>query len=187
MVGSILSYVGMTLTIFLLNIIPAFAPPSWLLLSIYKINNPGQNIFIIALLGVLGSVAGRSVMYAYSSILGNHLPKKYSHNVGHFRVFMEKRKLGLFMTSFLFSLGPLPSNFLFIASGISKTKPMPVFAGFAIGRLISYLAIVYASFAVADIIQSFGFNVKILADLLGIAASLSIIFIDWKKVLGKEK
>ena len=185
--ANILSYVWVTFGTFLINIVPAFAPPSWLFLSIHKIGNPQQSVFLIAALGVLGSVLGWAVMYFYSSKLRRFLPKKYLRNADYFRKFAEKQKLGFFAASFLFSLGPLPSNFIFISSGISKIKLLPVLAGFALGRFISYSILVYASFGVMRFFQGFGVDVKFLADIIGILATVSIFFIDWKKLVKNKK
>jgi membrane protein YqaA with SNARE-associated domain len=186
MTGELFSYVAVTLIAFLVNVIPAFAPPTWIVLSLYKINNPQLNSLVLAFCGVIGSIAGRFVMYLYSRVLGKYIPQKQADNLNYFRRFIGEKKLGLFLGTFIYSLGPFPSNFLFIASGISGIEILPVLAGFALGRIISYASFVYISFRAFVFFEFFGIEtVRYIADLLGILATVCVIFIDWRKVLEK--
>jgi len=188
MIEELSSYVEVTLIAFLVNVIPAFAPPTWIVLSLYEINNPQLNSLALAFFGVVGSVAGRFVMYLYSKALGKHIPQKHADNLDYFRRLIGDKKLGLFFGTFIYSLGPLPSNFLFIASGISGMEILPVIAGFALGRVISYASLAYASSKAFVFFKFLGVeNVRHAADLLGIVGAVSIVFIDWRKVHEKTK
>ncbi len=140
----------------LVNIVPAFAPPTWILLSIFEINNPSLNSFVLALFGVIGSVSGRFVMYLYSTIVGKYVPRKQADNLNYFKKFVMERRLGVFEATFLYSLSPLPSNFLFITFGISRAKVLPVLVGFALGRLVSYSILVYLSLKASVYFHFFG-------------------------------
>ena len=183
LIQELLKYVEATFLAFLVNIIPAFAPPTWILLSIFEINNPNLNSFVLALFGVIGSVSGRFVMYLYSTAVGKYVPQKQADNLNYFKKFMMERRLGVFLGTFVYSLSPLPSNFLFIAFGISRAKVLPVLVGFALGRLVSYSILVYLSLKASIYFDFLGMaNVRHAADLLGIIGAVSIIFIDWKKV-----
>lgn len=127
-------------------------------------------------------------MYLYSKLLGRFIPQKCSDNLNYFKKFIEDRKLGLFLGTLIYTLSPLPSNFLFIAFGASSVEVLPVLAGFALGRALSYACLVYASFKAFVFFKFFGVeNVRYVADLLGILAAVSIIFIDWRKVVEKIK
>lgn len=46
--GRFLGYLEATFLAFLVNVIPAFAPPTWIVLSLYKINNPQFNSVALA-------------------------------------------------------------------------------------------------------------------------------------------
>lgn len=184
----VLGYLEATVLVFLVNVIPAFAPPTWIVLSLYKINNPQCNSLVLAFFGVIGSVAGRFVMYRYSRAVGGYIPQKYADNLSYFRKFIGEKKLGLFFGTLIYSLGPFPSNFLFIAFGVSSAEVLPVLGGFALGRAISYASLVYASFRVFVFFEFFGVeNVRYVADLLGIVAAVSIIFINWRRVVERKK
>jgi membrane protein YqaA with SNARE-associated domain len=178
-------YLEVTFVAFLVNVVPAFVPPTWIVLCIFAINNPHLSSLSLAFSGVIGSVAGRFVMYLYSKQLGKYIPHKYAENLEYFKKFIEERKLGLFLGTLLYSLSPLPSNFLFLAFGLSRVELLPVIAGFAIARIISYSSVVYLSTKAFAHLTFLGIeNVRRIADLLGLLAGVSVIFIDWRKLGG---
>jgi len=187
-IKELLSYAEVTLMAFIVNIVPAFAPPTWIVLSLYKIQYPGMSSLALAFFGVLGSVIGRFVMYHYSRVIGKHVPQRYADNLKYFRKFIEGKKLGLFLGTFIYSLSPFPSNFLFMASGISGISVLPLVVGFALGRFVSYASLIYVTYETFGYFHGFGAgNMKLLADLFGIVASILIIFVDWKKMYEKTE
>ena len=91
------------------------------------------------------------------------------------------------MGTFLHSLSPLPSNFLFIAFGVSRVKVLSVLAGFALGRLISYATLVYLSHSASTYFHFFGTGIaRDLADVVGIAGAISIM-LEVGRQIGEEK
>lgn len=189
MVLEILEYLEVTLIAFLVNVVPALAPPTWVVLSVYQMNHLELTSLGIALFGVIGSVAGRFVMYRYSALVGKHVPRKQADNLRHFRELVEGRRQGLFLGSLVYSLSPLPSNFLFIASGISGMELLPVIGGFAVGRFISYAFLVYASSRAYEAL--FGIfdmaHLRLAADILGIVIAALTAFVDWSKIFDQSK
>lgn len=184
--GLIWIYVQVPLVSFILNIIPAFAPPTWIILTLYKILHPDFNIFLLAFLGMIGSVAGRFVMYYYSKFFRKYLPKRDRNHLDYLRKLGKGRNFELFLLTFLYSLSPLPSNFLFITSGITSLEIRPLVFGFGLGRFTSYSLITYGVFRTSLLLKEFGMgNVTLIMDLLGILASILVMFIDWKKVYKK--
>ena len=183
----LLNYVEVILLAFLANVVPAFVPPTWMVLSLYHIDHPFLNTPIVVLLGVVGSVGGRFVMYYYSRLLGRYVPNKYAENLKSFRSLFEKRKFGVFIGSFIYSIGPLPSNILFIASGISRTAILPILGGFALARGVSYLLLISASLRVFSFLEVLGVPyVKDIVNILGIVAGIAVALVDWKKFRRKS-
>jgi len=183
MIENFTNYIEVILVSFVVNVVPAFVPPTWMVLSIYHFDHPLLNTPIIVLSGVVGSVAGRLVMYYYSRILGKYLPSKYKGNLKNFKGYVEERKRGLFLGSFIFSIGPLPTNFLFIACGIARTAILPVLGGFGLARGISYSLVIYASLTIFTAIAPFGGPYfKEIVNILSIIAGISIVLVDWKKL-----
>jgi len=183
-ITSLLTYLSVAVTTIVVNVVPALAPPTWLVLALYKINHPYLDILGLAIFGVIGSVVGRYLMYKYSQFFGKYVPKKEVDNLRYFRKFVGETDPRVFIETFLFSLSPLPSNFLFISFGLSSINITPVLFGFALGRLLSYTFLIDASFrSFAYLSASFGgTEVRIAADVLGLLFAIAIIFIRWKKV-----
>ncbi len=188
MFEDLFNYLWLILFIFVVNIIPISAPPTWLLLTLQNTHNPAQDILLLAFLGVVGSVAGRFVMYWYSRIFAKFIPKNYTRNINYLTKFIRKRHIGVMLGSFLFSLSPLPSNFMFISAGISRLKLLPIIAGFAGGRIISYYAIVYAAQQARIVIEPYlNIDIRIVIDVIGLLSVLALFFINWKNLYLKIK
>jgi membrane protein YqaA with SNARE-associated domain len=166
-------------------VIPAFAPPTWIVLSLFKIQNPSSSVIGIVVFGVIGSVIGRYVMYRYSEAIRKFIPRKHTDNMNFLRKLIERQKLGLFIGTFIYALSPLPSNFIFITSGISGIQILPVLAGFALGRFISYFSLVSATHIIFSNRLLNTTIVKGLAEVIGILLILPILFVNWKKVYYK--
>ena len=180
----IFHYLYITLFSFVVNVIPALVPPTWAILSLYKINNPAINTLLLAFFGVIGSVTGRYVMYRYSHFFGRYIPKSDAENLNYFRKLVGDKGFGLFFGTFLYSLSPLPSNFLFIAFGLSGVNIPLVLLGFGLGRFLSYSLLVGVSFRSFSFISDF-FDIpylKLAVDIMGIIFAISIVFIKWKKL-----
>ena len=182
----LLLYLELILFAFLVNVVPALAPPTWIILAMFKNHNPELSILAIAVLGVVGTILGRYVMYLYCRALGRHVPQKYGKNLTYVSRLLGKHKVGLFFGSLLYALSPLPSNFLFISFGVSSLEIFPVLGGFAAGRLISYTALTYATHRVFLFLEALGLaNLRLVIDVLGLVGGISVIFIDWESMAAK--
>ncbi|MDD3159607.1 MAG: hypothetical protein PHQ98_01405 [Candidatus ainarchaeum sp.] len=138
LIEQIILYAFEWLIIFLINLVPAFAPPTWATLSYLYINFE-QNLIVLAIIGVTASTAGR---YALAKLSGLFSKKIHSEEkkkeLDVLKEKLEGKNNEKFWFTFFFSLSPLPSNALFIALGSIKTDIKPALAGFFIGRLINY-------------------------------------------------
>jgi hypothetical protein len=183
---TILLYLEVLVVAFLVNLVPAFAPPTWIVLCLYQLNNPQLNILGLAGFGVVGSVTGRYGMYLYSKFFGKYVPKKQANSLSCLAQFAGGKRKTVLFGSFLYALSPLPSNFLFIASGLSFMRVLPLLAGFAFGRVISYASLAYVSstlFSLAGVGNVwYG---RLVVDILGVAGGFSIVLINWERTLQK--
>ena len=64
--------------------------------------------------------------------------KEQESNLDAIGNFLNKKKFGYTLTSFLFAATPLPSNMLFVAYGMMRAKSIGLYIGFWCGRLVSY-------------------------------------------------
>ena len=172
--------------IFLINVIPAFMPPTWVFLAyVYVVQ--GGNIFVLAILGAIASTCGRVVLAKWvGPLIARFLNKPMRNNIEYAREEFEKRPGMEFIVTFLYSLSPLPSNTIFIIAGTAKLRFVPIVAGFFFGRVISYASLMFAANFTAQAIKA-SFDLQNpyvwLVDVLGILFTLAILLIDWKSVL----
>lgn len=174
--------------VFLVNIIPAFAPPTWIVLAYFYITNP-QNLLLLILIGVTASTAGR---YALAKFSGKFFMKFASpekkKEIELIRNKLQKRKKAKFLFSFLFAIGPLPTNAFFIAVGSTKTKLKEVMWGFFFGRLLSYLFLVYTSekvfTAFEETLMGEAKIFTLVLEIIGVLLILAFFLVDWKKIIG---
>jgi len=187
--GGLIAYLEVIVSSFLVNIAPAFTPPTWIVLSLFKIHNPGTSIIVIAMFGVIGSVLGRYVMYAYSKFFSKYISKKEERNLSYFRKFVGGKEFNLYLGTFLYALTPLPSNFLFISLGLSKTKIGPAMIGFALGRFLSYFILITTSFRTFNYFSLFvdESKIRLAMDLFGIISAIAILFVNWESVYNKSR
>ena len=117
----LLIYLVIFLVVFVLNVIPIFAPPTWTVLSFVAIRfNP--NIIVLALVGAVSATLGRLLLSRLSTVMIRQ--KFLSHgtreNIDAVKVRLEKnQKLG-FAVFLFYAFSPLPSNHLFKFNRIAK-------------------------------------------------------------------
>jgi len=177
------------LIVFLVNVIPAFMPPTWIVLAYFYITKGGDPL-MLAVFGALFSTLGRLVLAKWSGPLVSRLltkPMKKNVEFAHEK-FSEKPFASFFFT-FFYALSPFPSNAIFMIAGTAKIRLIPIVFGFFIGRVISYFVLLYLSlFAVGVVNSSLSFEDPLVwaIDLLGIALTIAFFMIDWTKFLGKK-
>jgi uncharacterized membrane protein YdjX (TVP38/TMEM64 family) len=183
-------YLSVIFSVFIINIIPAFMPPTWVVLAFAKISDPSFDPFLLALAGAVSSTAGRAVLSYYSAFFRRFFTKDMCEHAEYIRHFFDKKDKELFLGTFIYSLSPFPSNIVFIANGLTKVNYKPIFAGFFLGRLISYFALIVLSQSLFLALSNY-FHSEVLTsylfEVLGVVAAFSILFIDWKKLLGRRK
>jgi hypothetical protein len=126
--------------IFILNVIPAFAPPTWITLSFIGFSSPDVSVAPLAVTAAVAATTGRLALAKLSRIIvrGRFLSEPTRENVNAIKASLEKHRLltfGMFLT---YAFSPLPSNYLFIAYGLTTLRLSSVTAPFFIGRLASY-------------------------------------------------
>lgn len=181
-------YLYLFLVVFVFNIVPAFAPPTWLVLSYFKLKNPSLETTIILFVGLVGATLGRLVMYHYSYFFSSFLPKKNKESLRFIGELSQKSMFKVFLGSFIYSLSPLSSNIMFIFSGAGNINRVPLFLGFFFGRMISYgIALVLYVNTINFVEHSLNFDVKNISDIITLIIAIGLMFVDWKGLYGKLK
>ena len=126
--------------IFVLNLIPAFAPPTWMALALVGFQYHDTNALLLSGIGAVAATLGRLTLAKLSHVLLRKklLSDAHRANIDVIKDHLEKRRT-LTVSLFLFyAFSPLPSNFLFIAYGLTGLPLLRVALPFFIGRLASY-------------------------------------------------
>jgi hypothetical protein len=128
------------LVVFLLNVIPAFAPPTWMVFSYLGFRFPSHVGWSFALTGAVAAVMGRSLLGNLSRVIvRNHwLSEAARGNVDSLKAELEKRPKLTFGLFLFYAFTPLPSNYLFIAYGLTTMPLVRIVIPFLIGRFVSY-------------------------------------------------
>jgi hypothetical protein len=126
--------------VLLLNLVPAFAPPTWMAMSWVDFNISEDNPFVFAIVAAGAATIGRLVLarFARSLMRGRLMRKSDRENIGVVEEWLKKRRKLTVGAFFLYALGPLPSNFLFIAYRLSGLPLRIIGATSFVGRTISY-------------------------------------------------
>jgi len=183
------SYLGPLIVLFLVNISPILMPPNWLILSSFYALDDSMNIAVLAIVGATASTAGRFVLKQLVSKFKNHSNNNTS-NLTVIGDYLNKKKYGYVISSFVFAVTPLPDNILFVAYGLIKAKSIGMYVGFWFGKLLAFYVMLTISPAILiPFTRLFEDRLVgiLLADGLGIIAIIIFAAIDWNILLNKKK
>jgi membrane protein YqaA with SNARE-associated domain len=179
-----------------LNVLPAFAPPTWTTMSFVGLAAPNVNFLLIAGVAATAATSGRIVLALLSDALirRRFLSDRARHNVDAIRLGIENRPMVTFGTLLGYSCSPLPSNYLFIAYGLTALPLSFLALPFLIGRFVSYAFWLWAGFAVGDaldwgLLESTPYFVGyyIMSQLLLVPAIYGFTRLDWRGVFAERR
>ena len=140
------------LLVTILNIIPAFVPATWTVITFLSVvyNIPFVSISIVS---AFAATLGRVILAKLSrTVLREHfLKERTKRNLESIEAYLSERThVGyIFFLSYAFT--PLPSNQLFIAYGLTSLKLRYLAIPFLIGRVTSYLFLTFIMNKIADV------------------------------------
>lgn len=184
------------LVIFFLNLIPAFAPPTWMVFSYLGLRYQIANVAILAVVGASAATLGRLTLAKLSRVIIRQkiLSEQTKQNIDAIREGLQgKRKLtfGIFL---FYAFSPLPSNYLFLAYGLTTLELRLIAVPFFLGRTVSYSFWGLTSSAVASKL-SIGHG-NTLSYLTGyfIATQILLLYVvylftrvDWRALFNEKK
>ncbi len=184
------SYLGIFFLLIAVNAAPILMPPTWIILSSFFALDASLDPFLLAIVGATGATIGRFFLKYISGFFRRFVGKEQESNLDAIGNFLNKKKFGYTLTSFLFAATPLPSNMLFVAYGMMRAKSIGLYIGFWCGRLLSYYIMITISEAVlAPLLQLFEDRIIgiIVADIIGIGAVIFFTCINWQVLLFQRK
>lgn len=139
----------MVLVILATNSLPAFAPPTWIILIFFLLNYE-LNPFLLVILGVISATTGRAFLAWYFRKFAHLVPTRFSTNMEYAGRYFQKSNSKRYAILALFLVSPISSAQLFEAAGLMKTVALkPLLAAFALGRTISYSTYVTGASVIA--------------------------------------
>jgi len=184
------SYAGIFILLVGVNAAPLLMPPTWIILSSFYVLDQSFDPLILALVGATGATIGRFVLKIVSGYFRKVVGNQQKSNLDSIGDFLNRKRFGYIISSFLFAATPLPSNMLFIAYGLMRAKSFGLYIGFWFGRLISYYVMITISkIVLTPFIELFEdrYIGILVADALGIAVVIFFTCIDWNLLLVSRK
>lgn len=182
--------------VFVLNVVPAFAPPTWIALSFVGLIIPSVNVLAVAVVGAAAATLGRIALAKLSGRVVRHrfLSEPTRLNIDAIKQGIEGRK-ALTCTAFMaFALSPLPSNYLFIAYGLTSLPIMLLAVPFFVGRLLSYGFWVMTASTVGGHLNLDSFDSSaylsayfVLSQLLLLPAIYGFTRVDWHAAFAERR
>jgi len=184
------SYFGIFLLLIGINAAPILMPPTWIVLSSFFALDSSLDPLLLALVGATGATIGRLILKNLSGFFRRFVGKEQKSNLDAIGNFLNRKKFGYVLTSFLFAATPLPSNMLFVAYGMMKAKSIGLYFGFWVGRLLSYyIMITISSVVLTPFLELFEDKIIgiLVADIVGIGVVVIFTCINWKTLLLERK
>src|SRR3970282_1596409 len=184
------SFFGIFFLLLGINTAPLLMPPSWMVLASFLALDPSLDLIVLALVGATGATIGRFFLKRISHLFRSFVGKEQKSNLDIIGNFLNRRKFGYVLTSFLFAATPLPDNMLFVAYGLMRIKSIGIYIGFWFGRVLSY----YIMLSISDVVlvpflQLFEdrYTEIIIADGIGIGSLVLFASIDWGVLITQKK
>ena len=178
--------------VFLFNLAPAFAPPTWTVLVLFSLNSH-LSPFLLVTFGALAAASGRFILAHATGLLRNKISRKTKENLLLVGRVLERNPKGKFVSLMLFALSPLPSAQLFEAAGLMGMRLLPLTALFFSGRIISYSIYVTGGTTLKEqglselIVNNLKSPVGIGIQILSLFGIYLLTKIDWSLRLHKHR
>lgn len=175
--------------VFVVNLVPAFMPPTWSVLAFFLIQFD-LPLLPLALGGAVAATAGRLVLALGARALGPRLlPADVLRNLRDLGAYLRSHSRWIGPAVLVYSFGPIPSNQLFMAAGLAHLDLRLVAGAFFAGRVVSYTFFSHvADRAVSRVEDLFAEAVttpQLLAlELASLAVLVAIAKIPWGRLLG---
>jgi membrane protein YqaA with SNARE-associated domain len=184
------------LLVFVLNVIPAFAPPTWMVFSFLGFRFPNHMNIALAFVGALAATLGRFTLAKGSNLIVRQrfLGNAARQNVDVIRERLSQRKKLTFSILLFYAFTPLPSNYLFIAYGLTAMELKLITIPFFIGRWVSYSFWTFAASSIARRITlentdalSYLSVYFVITQVLLLTLVYLFTRIDWRHLLSERK
>jgi len=183
------------LAVLVINVLPAFAPPTWMVLAFYGFNFPPAQLWQawqIGLVAALAATAGRWLLASFAQRVTHSrwVNAAMRDNLDAVAEALERRRAASALAFLMFALSPLPSNLLFLAYGMTRAPLAWLALPFFCGRFVSYsLALAGGAYAASQLpheLSGWTGAYFLLTQLLLLALVYAFAKLDWRRVLRSQ-
>jgi membrane protein YqaA with SNARE-associated domain len=182
-----LDYLLLVIVVFGINLLPAFGPPTWAVLVIFRLNWALDVVPLVAL-GAVAAASGRLALATGARRLRGRFSEERRKSLAAAEQALTGNRGKAAAGLGLFAVSPVPSAQLFVGAGLLTVPLLPLTGAFFAGRLVSYsLYVGAASLAgdslgdvVADSLSSPG---GIALQVAMLVALVALVRVDWARVL----
>ncbi|RKU05250.1 hypothetical protein C7H84_03695 [Burkholderia sp. Nafp2/4-1b] len=184
------------LLILLLNLMPAFAPPTWMAMSWVGFNLPDGNPLVFAVVAAGAATTGRVILaiFARSLVRSRWMRDADRENIDVATHWLRKHRTLTAGAFFFYALSPLPSNYLFIAYGLSGLPLRIIAAAFFVGRATTYAIWAHLGrFASTRLDVESGFEGTylggyfVVTQLVLLGVVFALMRLDWRALLTERR
>lgn len=183
------------LAIFVLNVVPMFAPPTWSVLSFLAIRL-GSNLVLLAVVGAVAATLGRLVLAKLSRIIirQKFLRDDTRRNIDAVKDRLESNTKLTSGALLFYAFSPFPSNHLFIAYGLTTLRLKLIAIPFLVGRVVVYSFWAFTASGAAQMLNYRSMTSRsifsyyfIASQLFGLLSIYVFTKIDWQRVFSEKR
>lgn len=192
---TILVFLLIFVVVFALNVMPAFSPPTWTVVSFVAVRF-GSNVVVLAILAAVAATLGRLVLAKLSTVIVRQkfLREETRKNIDVVKERLETNTRLTFGLFLFYAFSPLPSNNLFIAYGLTALRLKLIAIPFLLGRMVSYAFWAFTASGIAGLFSNRWINGSsffsiyfVASQLLGLATIWVFTKIDWRRLFEEKK
>ena len=175
----------------LFDIVPFPFAPAFTIMVFFQILFD-LNVWAVIVIGVMGSVLGRSILLLYTPLMADkYLKASKNEDIKFLGDKMNENKWKGILVVLAYSLLPLPTTPLFLGGGISKIKPLYIIAPFLVGKFTSDSIALHLGKFASENQQSIIDNIfswqSITSFVLGFVMLFCLFFINWRSLIYYKK
>jgi hypothetical protein len=185
-------YVLVLLGSMLVDCIPVFAPPAWMLM-LFIMFKFDLNPYVVVIVGTIGTVCGRMIFVTcIVPWLGRKaIGSKKDSDLKFVGEKLSQKGLMVFIFVFVYAILPLSTTALFMTAGLAKFKKKMIIPPFFLGNLIGDGALlIFGKYTITHISDFYkdSLSLKNIALMaFGLVFMSLFLFIDWRRLLEKKE
>jgi membrane protein YqaA with SNARE-associated domain len=185
-----MEYIVAFAAIFVVNLLPAFGPPTWAVLVFFRL---GFDLALVPLVlgGAVAAATGRLALAHGARGLRGRVSEERRERLAAAEELVTRDRRTMLGGLALFALSPVPSAQLFVAAGLLAVPLLPLTVAFFAGRLVSYS--VYAGGAALveqslpdTLTAAFSSPWAVALQIAMLLAIVALLRIDWTRWLRRR-